>query len=375
MRAWIAPILFLVACGGKDVGQGDPDSWNGVSSVVGGTVTGLGGSGLILQNNGGDDLTITANGSFVFAKPVPSGTSFAVTVRAQPLSPLQTCLVSGGSGAVGDQPITTVVVDCWTNLISRKWSLGPAPGEGYRCTRIQVPTDMWINAFRAMSPVGTHHEVLTIDPSGTAVGDYDCNAGTGAFNSQMVYAAGVLTDDLAFPTGIAVHLIKGTWINLNLHLFNLKDVPAADESGLLVKTIPAADVVHEADMTFAGTYQINIPSDNTPHTAAGGCLAPAAWHLFTLWPHMHQTAVHQTFVVTHAGTPTTMLDTDYVFGEQKNYPMPETVLSQGDQIRVTCTYVNNTGATITFGDSSTKEMCFTGMYKYPAGGGELGCVN
>ena len=35
--------------------------------------------------------------------------------------------------------------------------------------------------------------------------------------------------------------------------------------------------------------------------------------------------------------------------------------------------VNTTKSTITFGDGSDKEMCFTGMYKYPAGGGKFDC--
>ena len=40
---------------------------------VSGNVTGLNGSGLILQDNGGDDLPIGADGSFTFATTVPGG--------------------------------------------------------------------------------------------------------------------------------------------------------------------------------------------------------------------------------------------------------------------------------------------------------------
>jgi hypothetical protein len=281
----------------------------------------------------------------------------------------QNTLDAAGSGSNVDAAVPAG----WTVLISRPWSLPPNL-EGYKCRRIQVPEDMWISAFRVMAPTGTHHEVVTILPSG-ATGDYDCNAGTGALTNQMLYAAGVGTDDLAFPPGVAIHLAAGTWINLNLHLFNLHDTAASAESGLLVKTIPAADVVHPADMTFAGTRFIDIPNDNQPHTAVGGCSAPATWHVFALWPHMHQIGTHQLFTVTPGGgATTTMLDTSYQFTEQKNYPMAETIIPQGAQVQVTCTYVNNTAAPIGFGDSSTSEMCFTGLYKYPAGGGEFGCV-
>jgi hypothetical protein len=36
--------------------------------------------------------------------------------------------------------------------------------------------------------------------------------------------------------------------------------------------------------------------------------------------------------------------------------------------------VNNTGTELRFGDSSNEEMCFTGMYKYPAGGNLFQCA-
>ena len=284
-------------------------------------------------------------------------------------SPSATTDGSGSGSGSGDGS----VAPGWTTLISRTWSVNPGTYDVYKCRRIQIPTEMWITGFRALSPLGTHHEVLTVSSSGQQTGDYDCSAGSLDF--QMLYAAGVNTDDLLFPAGDAVHVQAGQYINLNLHLFNVSDNPISGESGVLVQTIPASQVVHEIDMTFSGTLSINIPSDGQPHTAQGGCTADKDYHVFALWPHMHQTGVHQTLSVTHAGTPTNLLDTDYMFTEQRNYPMTDTVIAQGDQISTTCTYVNNTGNTLTFGESSTEEMCFTGIYKYPAGSNLLSCVS
>ncbi len=83
--------------------------------AVGGTVTGLAGT-LVLQDNGGDDLTLNMNGQFAFATPVASGTSYAVTVLTQPGVPSQTCLVTSGSGSATNADITTVTVTCSTNM-------------------------------------------------------------------------------------------------------------------------------------------------------------------------------------------------------------------------------------------------------------------
>jgi subtilisin-like proprotein convertase family protein/environmental stress-induced protein Ves len=79
---------------------------------VGGTVSGLEGSGLVLQNNGGDDLTVAANGAFAFATELADGSGYSVTVSVQPSNPLQTCSVSNGSGTVNGADVTTVEVTC-----------------------------------------------------------------------------------------------------------------------------------------------------------------------------------------------------------------------------------------------------------------------
>jgi hypothetical protein len=86
--------------------------------TVGGTVIGLAGSGLVLQDNGRDDFVINGDGSFAFATPVASGATFEVTVLRQPLQPTQTCAVSGGTGAVGNGNVTSVVINCTTSAFT-----------------------------------------------------------------------------------------------------------------------------------------------------------------------------------------------------------------------------------------------------------------
>ena len=83
--------------------------------AVGGSVSGLVGTGLLLENNAGDDLSVTGNGSFAFATPIASGGTFSVSVKAQPASPSQVCTVSQGTGTVAAANITTVAVVCATN--------------------------------------------------------------------------------------------------------------------------------------------------------------------------------------------------------------------------------------------------------------------
>ena len=81
---------------------------------IGGTVAGLAGSGLVLQDNNGDDLSVTANGAFAFPTSVDSGNAFSVSVKTQPDNPSQTCVVTGGTGTVGSADVTSVMVNCTT---------------------------------------------------------------------------------------------------------------------------------------------------------------------------------------------------------------------------------------------------------------------
>ncbi len=101
----IALILTGCGSGGGDGGGGGttPDY------TIGGTVSGLSGT-LELQNNGGNDLTITADGTFTFSTALADGSGYSVAVKTQPDG--QTCTVSNGSGTISGANVTNVAVTC-----------------------------------------------------------------------------------------------------------------------------------------------------------------------------------------------------------------------------------------------------------------------
>ncbi len=110
--AYSSVALGLAACGGGG-GYGGGGGGNPAGGyTIGGTVSGLSGSGLVLQDNGGDSKTITANGAFTFATPLSFGAMYSVTVKTEPSSPAQTCTVTNGSGTMGYANVTGVTVTC-----------------------------------------------------------------------------------------------------------------------------------------------------------------------------------------------------------------------------------------------------------------------
>jgi len=80
------------------------------ASTVGGAVSGLTGTGLVLQNRGSNDLPISADGPFTFSTALASGVAYSVTVLAQPSG--QGCAVANGSGSIAGANVTNVTVTC-----------------------------------------------------------------------------------------------------------------------------------------------------------------------------------------------------------------------------------------------------------------------
>lgn len=79
---------------------------------LGGAVSGLNGT-VILQNQGTDDLTLTADGEFVFPTKLYPFTEYNVSVLTQPTS--QTCTVTQASGTLIGSSVTDVSVTCTIN--------------------------------------------------------------------------------------------------------------------------------------------------------------------------------------------------------------------------------------------------------------------
>jgi 6-phosphogluconolactonase len=162
----------------------------GAKYTVGGTVTGLSGSGLVLELNGSDGLTFNASGGFVFGTRLASGTAYSVTVSTQPSNPVQTCSVRNGSGTIDKSSAGNVIVSCT---------------QTGRFAYVANRQSNSISAFAitsggALSPLngspfassGTTPTALTVDPDGQFL--YVANSGS---NTVSVYSIDATTGGLA----------------------------------------------------------------------------------------------------------------------------------------------------------------------------------
>jgi len=176
----VAAVLALSACSGDSgpssgiakylgspafSGSMSTNSGSGTTASlfysIGGTVTGLNGSGLTLQLNGGGDLAVAADGTFTFPAALLSGTAYLVTVSAQPALSREICGVSSGTGTVSMANITNVVINC-SAVIGFLYQLGPDQIYSYG---ISADTGLLI-AFGPPTPAGPIPVAITVAPSG-----------------------------------------------------------------------------------------------------------------------------------------------------------------------------------------------------------------
>jgi len=116
LLAVLLSALALGACGGggDSGGSGGGGGGGGTTTyTVGGTVSGLAGS-VVLQLNGGNNLTVNASGAFTFTTGITAGTAYSVTVLTQPTG--QICTPGSATGTMGSANIANVTIACTGNI-------------------------------------------------------------------------------------------------------------------------------------------------------------------------------------------------------------------------------------------------------------------
>src|SRR5207237_2651990 len=105
-------LVQLAGCGGGGGSNTPPPP----TYTIGGTITSLTGSGLVLQLNGGSNLPVNSNATaFTFVTQLASGAAYAVGAFTPPTNPSQTCTVTNGSGTVASANVTNISISCATN--------------------------------------------------------------------------------------------------------------------------------------------------------------------------------------------------------------------------------------------------------------------
>ena len=267
-------------------------------------------------------------------------------------------------------------------LLAYDWSIAPGE-ETYYCIFHTVTEDTWLNEYRPLAPLGTHHVTVGyVDtPRADGVVLYGQEIQPGmlcngvSLGDRLAFGGLVGTGGYKFPDGVAVKLSAGQQLLLSVHVANPSAQSQSGRSGIEVVAADPADVTDLAEMIFVNNVSINVTPGASTQT--GTCTLEADSTLLTLIHHMHETGVHMKTRALSAGAdPVVLLDADYDFNEQSIVPIePRLALAAGDKLEVTCDYQNPGTNTLTFGESTyDSEMCISALYRYPASAASFNCV-
>jgi hypothetical protein len=261
--------------------------------------------------------------------------------------------------------------------------------EGYTCFKFAVPWKKPMQGVEFQTILDdaavVHHWLLYQTALPTIDGSFSSCIGAHPGTALVTgWAPG--GKDLVLPPDVGLELPPpGQSFILEVHYNNPTVQTFQDRTGV---RICATSTVrpHTASITWAGTESIQIPA-RAQGTATGKCvpkrkgLGPTdPIHLLYQWPHGHKLLTRmQTLINRATGVTETLHDAPFTFANQTSYDTP-TLLLPGDTLTTTCWYNNTTGAAVTFGPSTTQEMCYAFLYAWPAhaldgNGGIVGASN
>jgi hypothetical protein len=254
--------------------------------------------------------------------------------------------------------------DGFETLIDVDWKT--EPGQEYYCVRKTLTEDIYVGAFEALAPLGTHHTVVTIgEPSGPD-GYRLCSSFEHNFE-QFAFESSSNVDRFDLPEGFATYLPAGKQLAFNVHILNATDDMLSGTTAARILRRDPGEVAQTATAVYMGSTSLDVPVGES--TQSGACQVGRDVEIFGVLPHMHSHGTHMKVVAKSSIVGDVVVhDEDFIFDSTKRYyPFEPVPMAQGDTVEVYCSYNNTTEAPLTWGpDSYTAEMCFAAVYVTPA---------
>jgi Galactose oxidase, central domain len=206
----------MAACSGLTAtsnGNGNGNGGGGnITATIQVTISGLAqGASMILENNGGDALTVTSNGTFSFSTQVTGPTdAYDVTVNTQPITPNQICTVTTPSGTAA-ATLVALTVSCVnsytvggtvTGLVGTGFTLQDQDGNILDTLKVSSANGNQAFQFTDLVPTGSAYNVtITQQPNGP---DQTCVIATGTGTgtaTQNVTSIAITCPAVTFSVG------------------------------------------------------------------------------------------------------------------------------------------------------------------------------
>jgi hypothetical protein len=222
LALWIAVVAVMAGCGG---GSSQTTSGQGNISV---SVIGLpANSSVVLQNNGGNNLTVSTNGTSSFNGAYTIGLPYSITVLTQPQG--ATCTVTSNSSGVIPNAVVLVGVTCIPNTVNGTLIAPPPLSTPGNSTLIALDAGPVAGA----SQINIPYVSITVCPPGTLGASLACQT----------------IDHVQLDTGSSGLRLLNSSLYANLSL------PSVNASGPAIgECVPFAIGVTWGSVVFADIY-------------------------------------------------------------------------------------------------------------------------
>lgn len=200
----VSVALLSIACGGGDSSGPSGGTPGGATDgvLIKGSITGLQGSGLVMQLNGARDITPLAGQLNFFFIDVPKKTSYTITVKTQPVFPSQTCVVGNGIG-VANADVDTPTLVCTTNTYSVRGAINGLTGTGLTLlinggSAQSIPAGANVFAFAGIPSGSSFVVTIGTQPSGQTC---TLNNGSNSIGAADVTSVVVTCGAVGFTVG------------------------------------------------------------------------------------------------------------------------------------------------------------------------------
>jgi hypothetical protein len=239
--------------------------------------------------------------------------------------------------------------------------------EKYICytTNLAEAADVAITAFQSYTgPVVHHYEVFN-----TVVaeqdGMFDCSLSLIKVTWLPLFGGGVGANGLTLPDGAGFKVKKDAQLLVQLHLLNATMQPQTTHVVVNMDYAADATTVTPAGIFALGSMNINLPAGATGQQVTSTCMSPKTMNVFAVQPHMHKLGTKITLQHGADQTAPIIYKRDpWVFGAQPIDMFPTTI-QKNDFIGTQCTFDNTTGQAVTYGESTTNEMCYFVLFYTP----------
>jgi sugar lactone lactonase YvrE/RNase P/RNase MRP subunit p29 len=226
-------------------------SCSNTPGALGGAISGLTTSGLVLKN-GSDELTVASGSStFQFSSTVADGTAFSVTVKTQPTG--KTCSISSGTGTMASAGFTSVQVTCAANSYAISGSISGLTASGLKLKNGSevLTVSSGSTSFALSTQVaygGTYAVTVDTQPTGKTCSLSNASGTMGAAN---VTAAQVTCSTNAYTLGGAISGLTASGLKLK------------NGSEVLTVSSGSTSFALSTQVAYGGTYAVTVDTQPT----------------------------------------------------------------------------------------------------------------